>query len=349
MDVINSRDVLHFLDPQDDRWVNFTESEAQATIFHHPAWIDLLSECYGYRPFVVSVFDRRGRITAGLPMMEVKSRLTGSRWEALPFSDYCTPLYANDASLDLLTQGLISLYQQGSLPKIEVRWRLPPHPAISSVSSFVLHTLNLDPDTERVAKGFSRTHRQNIRTAVSRGVRIEWGVQPEHLRLFFRLHLETRRRKGIPVQPLRFFELLWRKTIQKGLGFILLAYLDESCIAAGLFLHWHQTLTFKYVASSIDRRKLRPNNLLYWTAIRWGCENGYTLFDMGKTDLGNSGLRRFKRGWGATEMSLTYSVLSEKPTRATNAKLMSLMNTLIQRSPVWVCRMLGELLYRHYA
>jgi lipid II:glycine glycyltransferase (peptidoglycan interpeptide bridge formation enzyme) len=199
-----------------------------------------------------------------------------------------------------------------------------------------------------VLKGFKRTHRQNIATAEERGVHIEWGTEPEHLRRFYAMQLETRRRKGIPVQPRKFFDLLGEQILAQGLGFILLAYKDAQCLAGGLFLHWQQTLTYKYAASIGEDQQYRPNNLLSWAAMRWGCENGYTVFDLGRTELENAGLRRFKSGWGAEESPLTYSMLSAAPPGTGNGKLMSLMETVIQKAPPWVCRATGELLYRYF-
>jgi lipid II:glycine glycyltransferase (peptidoglycan interpeptide bridge formation enzyme) len=161
------------------------------------------------------------------------------------------------------------------------------------------------------------------------------------------MQLATRRRKGLPVQPRKFFELLQEYVLAKGLGFVLLAYKDQECLAGGLFLHWQRTLTYKYAASSGEEQQYRPNNLLTWTAIRWGCENGYQLFDLGRTELDNAGLRRFKKGWGALEESLTYSTMSSRPLKQSTRKLEQLLHSVIQHSPPWVCRISGELLYRH--
>jgi len=337
-----------FLSPEDQRWVAFVESKPEATIFHHPAWLNVLAESYGYRPFVIAVCDAAGQIVAGLPVLEVRSRVRGWRWVSLPFTDYCAPLYDDPESLGQLTNDLALLYQTGGVPSIEVRWELPSHPAMRSHSAYYLHRLRLNSDPQLVLKGFKRTHRQNIGTAEERGVHIERGTEPEHLRRFYAMQLETRRRKGIPVQPRKFFDLLGKHILAQGLGFVLLAYKDVQCLAGGLFLHWQQTLTYKYAASSGEDQQYRPNNLLSWTAMRWGCENGYTVFDLGRTELENAGLRRFKNGWGAEESPLIYSMLSAAPPSASDSKLMSLMEPLIQKAPPWVCRAAGELLYRHF-
>lgn len=345
---LNPQVASQFLNPLDMRWLEYIQSKPEATIFHHPSWLKVLAESYGYHPFVIAVSDSTGQITAGLPAIEIRSRLKGRRWVSLPFTDYCAPLYNNPESLSQLTNDLAVLYQTGSVPTIQVRWELPPHAAIQSHTAYYLHTLSLHSDPTLVLEGFKRTHRQNIGTAEERGVVIKWGTEPEHLRQFYAMQLETRRRKGIPVQPQKFFDLLWKEILTQGLGFVLLAYRDAQCLAGGLFLHWQQTLTYKYAASIGEEQQVRPNNLLSWTAMRWGCENGYTVFDLGRTELENTGLRRFKSGWGAKESPLPYSALSAKSPGVGNGKLMSLMETVIQKAPPWFCRMTGELLYRHF-
>jgi lipid II:glycine glycyltransferase (peptidoglycan interpeptide bridge formation enzyme) len=187
-----------------------------------------------------------------------------------------------------------------------------------------------------------------IKVAEKRGVRVEWGDRRIHMQAFYRLHLQTRRRQGIPIQPWRFFDILTSDLIENGLGFILLAYKDDECLAAAVFLHWQHTLTYKYGASLGDGLNLRPNNLLFWTAILWGCENGFTLFDMGRTDLANTGLRAFKSGWGAAENPLAYSTPSVELSPSMAGKLIPIVQAVIRHSPLCVCRAMGEVFYKHF-
>jgi hypothetical protein len=332
---LDSKVDSQLLSPKDERWLAYIASKPESTIFHHPAWLNALAESYGYRPFVIAACDDNGQIRAGLPLMEVRSAVTGRRWVSLPFTDYCAPLYSDPEALDQLARDLAFLYQAGSVPRIEIRWELPAHPAIQQHPAYYLHVVRLNSDPEVVMKGFKRTHRQNVGTAENRGVHVERGVEPEHVRRFYEMQLETRRRKGLPVQPWKFFDLLEKKVLARGLGFVLLAFKDAQCLAGGVFLHWQQTLTYKYAASSDEGQEYRPNNLLSWTAMRG-------------TGLENDGLRRFKRGWGAEERPLTYSTLPGPVPGAGDGKLMFYMETVIQRAPPWVCKAAGELLYRHF-
>jgi CelD/BcsL family acetyltransferase involved in cellulose biosynthesis len=133
------------------------------------------------------------------------------------------------------------------------------------------------------------------------------------------------------------------------MGFVLLAHKDDEIIAGMVYLGWGRTLIAKYAASREDRFNLRPNNLLFWEGIRWGCQNGFAVFDMGRTEIENAGLRNFKSRWGAMEEPLYYSVLSSKPIQASKGTLDRVMHSVIQHSPLWFCRLSGELLYRHVA
>lgn len=334
--------------PIDQRWTAFAESIPQANIFHHPAWINLLAKSYDYHPFVFALIDQNETIYAGLPFIEVNSFLTGKRWVSLPFTDYCQPLYRNRENLEALSMRLMDLSQNEKTPPVEVRWELPSLPAIHSCSHHVQHTLNLDQGLVCIYKSLHRTQRQNIKIAEKNNVQIRRGDDEDSLRVFYHLHCLTRHRQGVPVQPWHFFELLYERLIAQGLGFFLLAYVGDQCLAAGLFLHWNKTLIYKYASSSDEGQDLRPNHLLTWTAICWGCENGYKVFDFGRTDVANEGLRTFKLRWGADENPIYYSTTPANSFIHTSGKLEGMMYMLIRNSPIWVCRSVGELLYRHF-
>jgi CelD/BcsL family acetyltransferase involved in cellulose biosynthesis len=336
------------LSHDDDRWLSFAIAHSDATIFHHPAWLELVSECYHYYPFILAIHDANDEIIAGLPMMDVSTTFRRNRCVSLPFSDYCNPLYRDNDALERLTAGIISLHSQDTYKQLELRWEFPPHEKIHKFSDYVMHSIALDSDVEKIASRFDRVHRQNIRAAEQKGVYIVQGNQKEHLRLFYQLQLKTRHRHGAPVQPWRFFNMLADKLFKQGLGFVLLAYKGNECLAGMVILSWKQSLFAKYAASSEDTLNLRPNNLLFWTAIRWGCENGYKLFDMGRSEIENKGLQRYKRGWGSEEAPLNYSLLSNSPERNPQGHLIATAaRCVIKHSPVWLCRITGEMLYRY--
>jgi hypothetical protein len=85
-----------------------------------------------------------------------------------------------------------------------------------------------------------------------------------------------------------------------------------------------------------------------WTAIEWGCEKGFDKLDLGRTEPSQEGLRAFKSRWGAREYLLPYTTLAADRKKVHNGKLMEVVAKVIQKSPLWVCRLTGEFLYGHF-
>jgi CelD/BcsL family acetyltransferase involved in cellulose biosynthesis len=263
------------------------------------------------------------------------------RWVSLPFTDSCPPL-ADAETLPVLVEAL-----RTEIGTAELRG---PVPDGESVAAGVRHVLPLSPDPEALLRSFSPMHRRNIRRAEARGVEIRRGGS-EQLETFYRLHLLTRRRLGVPVQPRRFFALLGERVLDRHLGYVLTACVDGQPAAAAVFLEWHGTLVYKYGASDARFWDVRPNNLLFWTAIRDAALRGCHTLDFGRSDLTDEGLRRFKDGWGAHEEPLHYTRFGGGGTREEHegGRTRAVLGKIIRRSPLWVCRMLGERLYRYAA
>jgi CelD/BcsL family acetyltransferase involved in cellulose biosynthesis len=335
------------------QWFDFVRSHPDAHPFHHPAWADLLTRCYGFPGFVVALVDDSQSVLAGFPVLEVHRPLGGRRLVALPFTDHCAPLILPEppeSTLEAaLAQHLASAQSDGSLPPMEIRWPLAQAPRLWSQPTAVLHLQPLAPDPDQVFARFSKMHQRNVRKAERAGICITLDRSVEGLRHFYRLHLITRQRQGVPVQPWRFFADFPDHLFKANLGFVLQAWLGEQCVAAAVFLTWNGTLVYKYGASDLAHAAHRPNHLLFWNAIQWGCAHGCTTLDWGRTDEENQGLREFKSGWGAEERPLLYTTIANAEPKPASDRLDRAMAAVIRRAPPQVCRALGELLYRYAA
>jgi len=340
---------LTALEIADKRWTSFVQASPEAVPFHRPEWAQLLADCYGYRAFTFSRVDAVGRISCGLPILEVKSPLRGRQWVSLPFTDYCPPLAESEEEIGWLIEQVDAERRARGISQLEVRAPLPKKKNVHQHSTAVTHTLPLGPDVEAVFRSFKRKQvRQPILKAAREGVTVRRAeFSGDLVDTFYELHVQTRARLGIPVQPRRYFRMLWRSLIDPGLAFVLLASVGKSTVAGAVFMAWNGTITYKYNASRPEFWRLNANKLLLWTAIRWGCENGYRVFDFGRTDVENQGLRAFKMGWGATEEPLVYSTMGDVPARVSTARLTALLRPVIRRMPPWISRLVGEVAYKY--
>ena len=127
-----------------------------------------------------------------------------------------------------------------------------------------------------------------------------------------------------------------------------MAFYKNKPIGASIFLNYNKKIEYKYSAADFEYRNKRPSQLILWEAIKWGCENDFEIFDMGITPKSNVGLRKFKAGWGTIEEEVAYTYLNKNnivPTGKIGKN--GLLQKIITKSPLWVCRLLGELFYKY--
>jgi len=330
--------------------MDFITHHPNSTIFHHPLWLSLLHQQYGYLPLAYCVVDEKGIIQAGIPFMLLRKISKGRCLISLPFTDHCLPLSYDEDSLKFLLDYLIHTQNKDSFNNIEIRYNVPEIRQFNSNNNFVLHTLKLASDISIIYRTFKKNHVRNIRKAEREDVNIRFEMSKFGVDTFYTLHTITRKRQGVPVQPKRFFNLLWRLLIRNNMGFVLLAFSKNIPISGAVFLTYKTTVIYKYGASDHRYWNLRPNDLVFWNAIQWACSNGYATFDFGKSDVTNTGLRDFKDGWGTIEEPLPYSYISNSPIKTVkdNSNLGKIAEKVIQKSPTFICRLTGELLYKYF-
>jgi hypothetical protein len=185
---MHASDLLLRLTPSDPLWTSFLDSYADINIFYHPAWMQLMAECYGYRPFVLALPDAARGLVAAVLLMEVNSPINGRRWVSLPFSDYCRPLSKDESTLKDFTDQLVRLVEGEKVPILELSGMYPAHLSMHSYSNYVVHAM----------------HWRNVRIAMDNDVEVICGNTADHLAEFYHLHLLKRRRQGVPIQPWKF-------------------------------------------------------------------------------------------------------------------------------------------------
>jgi CelD/BcsL family acetyltransferase involved in cellulose biosynthesis len=335
------------LDPRTDaRWRAFVHATPGATVFHHPAWLRLVAEYYGYPVAACALLDGGGAVRAGIPLALSRGPLGGRRVVAFPFSDVCPPLGAA-RDVTLLGPVVDDLGRRMRTP-VEVRGALPGARDARPGARHRHHLIALERDLAAVERRFRRSSvLRGVRRARREGLVATQRRDVEALDRFFRLHVVTRSRLGAPTQPRGFIRALER-LFAEGLGFVLLVARDGDVAAAAVFLHHGGVLTYKYGASDPGALQMRPNNLLFWEAIRWGCENGMECLDLGRSDIGQESLREFKLTWGAEERELVYTHLGTgTPRDADRGLLGRALAAGIRRAPPVASRVAGEVLYRY--
>jgi lipid II:glycine glycyltransferase (peptidoglycan interpeptide bridge formation enzyme) len=242
----------------------------------------------------------------------VKGPFGGKHVVSMPFSDYCGMILDDDEDRAALAEHLVGLLGR-RCAYLEIRGGMLPPPGWRLLSVYKRHVIELDRDAEAVYKRFNRkTIQYSIRKAVKDGIEIVTDRSMGAVEEFHRLNVRTRKKHGVPSQPLEFFRNLQENMCSGGLAYVMLARRRGTVLAGGLFFRLGDTVYYKYNASDPDCLKTyTPNHLLAWHGIETACREGYRRFDFGRTSIRNAGLMRYKEMWGATASDLPYYYFPE--------------------------------------
>ena len=342
---------IYEIDPTtDERWEDLLQSHPRASIFHSRGWLQALCKTYGYTPTAFTTSPPGHPLTNGIPFCRITGFFGKRRLVALPFSDHCEPLVGD---LEELKSILTFLQHQRDIEQwdyVEMRpasSELAAGTEFAKSQTFSFHKLNLCHSPEKIFHSFHKNCVQRkIRRAEREGLVYEKGTTDLLLRKFYQLLLQTRRRHGVPIQPLSWFRNLIG-CLDPGLT-IRVASKYGRAIASILTLRYKHVLVFKY--GCLDRRfsKYGGMQLLLWRAIEEAKQSDLWEFDLGRSDSDNPGLVTFKDRWGAVRSELVYLRCGTHSShRLAKVQQASINKYLWSHAPCFMITAAGRAFYRH--
>jgi hypothetical protein len=305
------------VNPQtDSRWLAFAERHPDGSIYHHPAWLEVLNREYPGRQVALICEDAAGRLrgilalaqTKGLPF-RARDPVLGRRLSSLPRTPVGGPLSLDrESSAALVTAAMA---RSGSEPGTQLQLKVAS-PSLDGTAGGLVRTpwrltyvLTLPQNPEELGVGDGRTRRRNawaVNKAMRSGVWVRVAETESDLRRWHRLYLETMRHLGVPARSYRFFRAAWDILGGRGLMRLLLAERrtggDTRLLAGSCFLLFGQTVSYAFTGWLRADRSLRANDLIHWRAIQDACRDGYRYYDFGEVVEDQTSLAAFKRKWG---------------------------------------------------
>jgi hypothetical protein len=143
--------------------------------------------------------------------------------------------------------------------------------------------LDLSRGPDALFRKFSENKRRNIKRAIKYGVSVEPASDPAKVSAYYPVFVEWSRRKGLPTPA----EDEFHQTMALRNNRLLLLARYEGKIIAGIVIRFFPHGMMEYAANSSlqNALHLRPNDLLHWRAIEWGCREGMTHYSLGGAHL----------------------------------------------------------------
>jgi hypothetical protein len=342
-----------WIDPlADARWTLFTERHPRASVFHSIGWLDALRRTYGCVPRVLTTTPPGAELQNGLAVCEVRG-WRGKRLVSLPFSDHCEPLVDSSQDWSGILSRLAAGVDDGEWTSVELRPSsgelMTSAPGIwEAARTYALHRCDLTPPLTAIHDRFHASCIQRpIRRAEREGLQCVAGATPALLDTFYGLLRMTRRRHGLPPQP-----IAWFRNLASALRDRLTVRIAEKAgrpIASILTISFGKRLVYKYGCSDSTYHRLGGMPFLFWHAIQDAKARGLEELDLGRSDIDQEGLTTFKDRLGAVRTTLTYYSSPAAARHVTGGWQERAARWMFERLPDPALTLAGRVLYKHLA
>lgn len=318
------------------------------------AWKEAVEKSYGHRTYYLTALD--GQIMCGaLPLVHIRAPVTRGRLVSLPFCDYGGCLADNqDVARQLVDHSLALAAQLHT--GLEIRSRIPSSFLVGGDSQFQQVTekcrlvLELPDSSATLWAGFKSKLRSQINRAKKDGLICRLG-QSALLADFYQVFARNMRDLGSPVHARAWLrEVINAFDSRAVVGVV---YKESQPVAAGIVLAHGRSLTIPWASSLRAFSRMSPNMLLYWSMLEYAAENGFQVFDFGRSTPGE-GTYAFKQQWGAQPVPLFWyrhipvgSAVGQQKPGARSGSLRPILEKVWQRAPLAIVNNLGPLVRKY--
>jgi serine/alanine adding enzyme len=285
---------------REDEWDEYVLKNSRATFYHQSAWKRALEQAYGLRPFYL-LARGSGEIVGILPLFLVKSPIFGNSLVSVPFAPYGGVCAEDIQTARELVEAAKEIALRQGVRYLELRHFDECALDLPRKEQYVTLSLELSKDPAELWGSFKPKVRNQVRKAVKSG--LEFCVGGEYLPDFYAVYAEHMRDLGTPVHGFALFRRLADECPEQVSVFVVRC--RERTIGGMFAARFKDTLNDLWACSLGRYFEHCPNNLLYWNAMEFGCEQGLRVFDFGRSTQG-SGTFRFKKQWGARVQQLRY-------------------------------------------
>jgi len=351
--VIMHSSQIKIIDPCiDPRWDKFVENHPLGWIVHTSGWKKVLESSFPHMKghYFVLVDSQTNAITAGLPIYEIRSWLTGNRLISIPYATLCDPLISSEQQFTMLIDAVLNYANKNKLNPVNVRlfqtacllnnWN-------ENIATFYkTHQLMLQNDLEETKKTFNRNIKRIIKAFENNALTVRIVNTDQDILNFYHLYSKTRKRLGLPTQPYHLLQNLFKiYSPQKQISLLIADY--QGMPIGGLIVYkYKDRVSSEFLASEIQFRHMNTDHFLYWNAIQMACIEGYKMYDFGRTAINNNSLSDFKRRWGTTESELP-EYQNPKSSLREETRSYKLAKSLCKNAPEPIFQALSNFCYRH--
>jgi serine/alanine adding enzyme len=351
-----------------DRYVNDSD---RATAYHLTGWSRIIEKTYGHKTYPLAAVKEGTKIKPNgevpfeingiLPIVKMRNVLLSTSLISMPFCDFGGAIADHCEISQMLIGEAISLGSKIGAKQIELRnsdnlvniknlnvKKYDNDLFCSEESRRYRLLLNLPESSSKLMNGFKSKLRSQIRRPSKSGCKARYG-KAELIDDFYTVFASNMRDLGSPVHSKRLFENIFKEFSDKTTIFVITR--ENVPLAGSITIGFRETMYNPWASSLRQYSKYSPNMLLYWKMLEFACDNGYKIFDFGRSYL-NEGTYRFKQQWGAEPVPLPWQYISFTESGyakniASESRAFQAAGELWKKFPVGLTRIIGPYLRRY--
>jgi FemAB-related protein (PEP-CTERM system-associated) len=323
-----------------EAWDAYVRDAPLSTFFHLSGWRDVWSRQMGSMPHYLLAIEGK-QITGVLPLIHVKSRLSGDFFTSLP-GGLCAD--GDEAATILLARAQDLVEQTGASYLILRdglhRWELP---SLVTNEDHCTFWIDVSDGAEEARARMRRSTRKYAKRGLRAGGRAH--TNRHHLTEFYPVYAQAMRERGTPTPGQHFFDAALDR-FPRDLVLLTVSHKD-TILGGGWVARLSSTLFCTWSGLPRAYFDLYNSYLLYWGVLDYAAQLGVETVDMGRCQRG-SGSYRFKAGWGGEERTLYQQVYLngiERPPRVGAGLYQDPKYRIFlkawQHLPLWVIEAIG--------
>jgi FemAB-related protein (PEP-CTERM system-associated) len=288
--------ILELRENDELEWDDYVENSQFSCPYHLVGWKRVMEKSFGH-PSHYLMAKKGGQIAGVLPMLELKSKLLGHSFTTLP-GGICAE---NEEAAIALIEHTKKLTTNGNARYFSIRDSRKEWDAdLKSVCNHFAMVRDLPEQPDELWNSLDRRLRRHIRIAKKNGLQVFLGSD-EYLDDFYSVYSTFLRDIGTPT----FGKSFLRNVLDEFSNRILICCTQwkGTLIGAYMAFKFHDAILGSWGGSINKYMDMRPNHMIYWSYMQYGCESGCKRIDFGRTRK-DSGHFIFKKGWGAKPQPL---------------------------------------------
>ena len=322
-----------------EAWDRYVRAHGSASVYHLAAWREVIECVFGRETHYLAA-NRDGRVCGVLPLVRLKSLVFGDFLVSMPYVNYGGVLADDDHACAELVAAAASLAAEVGAEHVELR-HLSDCVSLPKRCDKVSMHLPLSGDADALWKQLGSKRRAQIKRSQKEGAVCQVGGV-ELVEDFYTVFSVKYRDLGTPVYPIAWFRSLLERFAE--LARVFVVRVEGRPVAASIVIGFNGTLEVPWAATLREADRYAVNMYLYWSMLEVAEQEGYRVFDFGRSTQG-SGTYRFKKQWGAKPVQHYWHYWlrqsGEIPLiNASNPKAIAAV-AIWKRLPVWVANRLG--------